>query len=361
MSQRLRWFVMGRLGSTLRTKLFRIDPSDVTFHKRGFSRHDPSVVTRLETAGAQFLLGYTVALEDPDPVPLATELGRVDAEYRGFAFEGAGMALSLLDRVMPTPGRRLHAFLSGPGAAQVYMVTIGAGWAWARLGSRVRRPLRELDPVLCWLAFDGYGFHETFFHTHRTIDDQIYPTPITGYARRAFDTGLGRALWFACCADPDEITARIQRFTPDRHAEIWAGIGLAASYAGGRDDDALAYLRELSSEHRGSLAQGAAFAAKARQRAGTPAPHTDRAIIQLCRTTADEASQLCDSEHAALSMLDRDYRPEPRFETWRAGVRINFERAFDSVGPPPDPVVSLNASAPRASQCAVRTTSNSVR
>jgi hypothetical protein len=322
---------MGRLGAALRIRLFGIDPAEMSFRNRGFSRHDPFVVEQLEAASGQILVGYMAALEEPDPMELAIRLEHVAPAHRGFAFEGAGMALSVLDRSVPLPGSRLQAFLGGPGEAHVYMVTIGAGWAWARLRSRVRRPLRELDPLLCWLAFDGFGFHESFFHTHRTVDEQVYPAQITGYARRAFDTGVGRALWFACCADPDEIAARIARFPEERHAELWAGVGLGATYTGGRDDEALERLRELSANHRGSLAQGAAFAAKARQRAGTPAEHTERAVAKLCRTTSEEASKLCDSEHAALAMLDRDYRPEPRFETWRSSVRINFERDFDAV------------------------------
>jgi len=323
--------LMGKLGATLRSKLFGIDPAEMSFRTRGFSRNDPFVVERLEAASAEIVAGHAAALEEPGPAALAERLDRTEPEHRGFAFEGAGMALSLLDRAMPLPRSRLQAFLNGPGEAHVYMVIIGAGWAWARLRTRVRGPLRELDPLLCWLAFDGFGFHESFFHTHRTIDEQVYPAQITGYARRAFDTGVGRALWFACCADPEEIAARISRFDDDRHAEIWAGVGLAASYTGARDEAALERLRELSSSHRGSLAQGAAFAAKARQRAGTPAEHTERAVRRLCRTSSEEASRLCDAEHAALATLDRDYRPEPRFETWRSSIRISFERSFEAL------------------------------
>ena len=148
-----------------RRRLFGIDESEVTFSKRGFARTDPRVVARLEEVGLSFVRGYHAALDRPDPGALSDALARFDEVHRGFAYEGAGMALELLDRVTPWRRNRLASFLAGPGDAHAYMVTIGAGWAWARLPLRVANQLRHLDPILGWLALDGFGFHEGFFHT----------------------------------------------------------------------------------------------------------------------------------------------------------------------------------------------------
>ena len=55
------------------------------------------------------------------------------------------------------------------------------------------------------------------------------------------------------------------------------GVGLACAYAGGVDREAIEALLTSARAYRAPLAQGAAFAAKARERAGIPASHTDLA------------------------------------------------------------------------------------
>src|SRR6185503_18765465 len=104
----------------------------------------------------------------------------------------------LLDRLRLTR-RRFADFVSGPGASHVYMLYVGAGWAIARLPwlrSNPDRAIRHFDPLLGWLAVDGYGFHEGYFHWPESIDRRRLPRGLSGYARCAFDQGLGRSLWF---------------------------------------------------------------------------------------------------------------------------------------------------------------------
>src|SRR5690242_5757778 len=92
-------------GAGVRRALFGIDPADTSFARRRFHGEAGPVRDRLEQVGRTFVQGYHAALEEPRPEPLA---GRLDAEverdFRGFAYEGAGMALALLDTVIP--GRR---------------------------------------------------------------------------------------------------------------------------------------------------------------------------------------------------------------------------------------------------------------
>ncbi|MEE9149389.1 MAG: DUF1702 family protein [Candidatus Tectomicrobia bacterium] len=39
-------------------------------------------------------------------------------------------------------------------------------------GNRVERPLQRLDAIPGWLAVDGYGFHEGYFHWTRFVREQ---------------------------------------------------------------------------------------------------------------------------------------------------------------------------------------------
>ncbi len=230
------------------------------------------------------------------------------------------MGLALLDALVPGRGRRFQAFVEGPGAAHVYMVHVGAGWALARLHRRVERSLARLDPLLGWLAVDGYGFHEGYFHWTRYVREQAHPRKLAGYALRVFDQGLGRSLWFVEGADVARIPATIAAFSLDRQSDLWSGIGLAAVYAGGVEPEAVAALLDAAGPFQPELAQGAAFAAKARQRAGNPTAHTERACRIVCGTTAEEAAALTDR---ALQDLPPDGE-EPAFEIWRRRLQAHF-------------------------------------
>ena len=146
------------------------------------------------------------------------------------------------------------------------------------------------------------------------------PATLSGYARRAFDQGLGRSLWFCEGADPGRIALAIAGLAPERRADLWSGVGLAAAYAGGAGEAALEALPRLAGRFAPHLAQGAAFAAKARDRAGNAAPHTALACRALCGMEAGEAARVTDE---ALDALPADGEV-PAFEAWRARVRARF-------------------------------------
>jgi hypothetical protein len=131
------------------------------------------------------------------------------------------------------------------------MAHVGAGWAFARLCRNIGRPLARLDPLLRWLAVDGYGFHEGYFHCHRYIERPTRPARLSGYALRVFDQGLGRSLWFVYGADIARISSAIATFTPERRADLWSGTALACSYAGGVERAAIEALREAAGPYRG--------------------------------------------------------------------------------------------------------------
>jgi hypothetical protein len=188
----------------------------------------------------------------------------------------------------------------------------------------LEKHLPRWDRLLKWLVVDGYGFHEGYFHPQRSFARQETPRKLSGYAHRVFDQGLGRSLWFVECADASRIALAVNRFTSSRHRDLWSGVGLACTYAGSVSRDAIEFLAMSSGPCRADLAQGAAFAAKARQLAGNPAEHTDLACRILCRMSANEASNLTDW---ALIDLPLD-GSEPGFEVWRQRVRARCE--FDT-------------------------------
>jgi|SRR5215213_2272639 len=300
--------------------LLKIPVQEATFSRRGFDQSEPLKQQRLEQSGLSFLRGYHQALAGATLHDLEEGLNSVESEFRGFAFEGAAMGLTLLGRLLPWRKGGLKGFLDGPGSSHIYMVHVGVGWALARLPRYLQPDISGLDTLLRWLAIDGYGFHEGYFHPDRYVNNQAIPSRLSGYARRAFDQGLGRSIWFIKGADIYRISGTIRTFPSFRRADLWSGAGLACAYAGGLDQQELLRFQMLSGPYAHYVAQGAAFAAKTRQRAGNQAAHTDYACEVLCGMSSDAAATITD---VALNRLPPSAEV-PQYEIWRRRIQELF-------------------------------------
>jgi enediyne biosynthesis protein E3 len=312
--------------SGLLPRLLAIDQDEVKFARRGFSCARPHIRERLEHVGQVFLEGYHAALEPGEEEHLVFRLNQIAAEHRGFAYEGAAMALTLLDGVSldgvspRSKWKRLSRFVAGPGRRHIYMVYVGAGWALARLRwlrRRIEGVLRAFHPVLGSLAIDGYGFHEGYFHHQRACRTAIPHLSEAGC--HVFYQGLGRSLWFVQGADVRAIASTIATFAQQFQGDAWSGIGLACAYAGGLDPAELEELCWHAAAHRTALAQGAAFAATARQLAGNPAPHTELTCAKLCGISPAQAAALCDQTFSHLAG-----RNSFSYQAWRQLVQRNL-------------------------------------
>jgi hypothetical protein len=172
--------------------------------------------------------------------------------------------------------------------------------------------ITRFDPVLGWLVIEGYGFHEGYFHWKHRPGPEVRSLTLSEDARHVFFQGLGRSLWFIKGANVSEISATITSFHPLYRGDAWSGAGLACAYAGGLTADAMIHLRQEAGIHTAAPAQGAAFAAKARQLAGNPAEHTEIACQILCGMPAAQAALLCDETYKKINML----HPCP-YQHWR--------------------------------------------
>jgi hypothetical protein len=302
----------------LPVSLLSISPEEALFSKRGFSSANQESRQKLELIAQTFVRGYNIAIEERGNLAaLAPRLELIENERRGFAYEGTAMGLALLDYFMPWR-QRLSAFMAGAGNKHLYMLYVGAGWTFGRVPRRYGRFLARYDALLSWLMFDGYGFHEGFFAWQRSLNQQVQPYHLKGYALRAFDQGLGRSLWFSKGADIRPICATLKTFPRQRQADLWSGVGLACAYAGGASVEEIQLLRTLASDDWPYLAQGAAFAAKARQRAENVCAHTELACRELCGMSAEDAAQITD--HALVSLPDSPLA----YESWRMRIRHHF-------------------------------------
>jgi hypothetical protein len=277
-----------------------------------------------------FLRGYLASLDARDGAAGIAVLEQIELTLRGFAYEGAAMALACLDSILPARPSRLTRFVTTVAGHHDYLAHVGAGWAAARLWKSPDRARAGLDPLLGWLAVDGYGFHEGYFRTDRVIRQGARPRLARGYAARVFDQGVGRSLWFADEGDVNRIARSIERFRVDRRVDLWSGIGLAAAYAGGATSDQLRVLKAHAGEYVPQLAQGAAFAVEARARAGNPAEHTNAACEIFALRTAEDAARLVRELRDGL--IERD--DVPAYELWRQRVATALAYRDEPLTPP---------------------------
>lgn len=232
---------MASLLRATRRKIMTPPTKSALLSVRGFPERNQVAREALESAGRMFLRGYAAAAGQDTTPSLIRDLNSFEVDQRGFAFEGAAMASAMLDALPGAHRHHVHDLLAG-APEHVYMINVGVGWALARLPRWLHRyALDGLDdPVLVWLALDGYGFHQAYFHTQKYVHKQSLDSQLPRispgaekYCQRAVDQGIGRALWFVSGAEPAHAVSLVSNFAQHRHHDLFAGLGLAITYAGG--------------------------------------------------------------------------------------------------------------------------------
>lgn len=307
--------VLDRFCTAPLRRLLSLSSDEATFAKRAFRAADPTKQAVLEAIGETFILGYNAALnaeaaDDVFPLILGLPPSR-----RGFAAEGAAMGFAVAD-ALPFRTPRLPAYLAAAEPRYAYLAHVGVGWAMARLPWRRKALWSQLDPLLRWLAFDGMGFHDTYFSPRRVQSG--WRRQRIGYAVRAYDQGIGRALWFVSCGGVDDASRLISQFAPERQGDLWSGLGLAMTYAGAFEASEVATALSNAAEHRAKFVQGAAFACEARTLARDIPAHTEFVARSLTGHDA-VALAICVRDARPTPPID-DHRPTPAYETWRSDV-----------------------------------------
>lgn len=312
-------------GSVL-NRLLGPDPSEVSFARRGWEAPAKEKQDNLEKIGTIFLNGFTCGMTSGDVAEIESRLEMIEAPFRGFAYEGCGMAMGVRDALRPFGQHWVRDYFAGRARNHIYMAHIGVGWAMARIPKMRIRAIASPQDKLGWLALDGYGFHQAFFHTREYVREHKQAVlPVwrpAAHADRVIDQGIGRALWFIHGSEPERVARTIATFAPSRRGDLWMGSGLASVYAGGVSADELEDFRRLAGDHRPDVAQAAVLAAKTRFRAGFVTPHTELAVKVYCDMTLDEALAVADS---TWSMLGTDTRSVPHILLWRQAIRDHFE------------------------------------
>ncbi len=324
---------MANILGKVRRRVLTPSTSETRLAVRGFPEKSQESRELLEAVGGSFLTGFAYAAEAAAVGEVERRLESLERQFQGFAYEGAAMALAIRDGLPLGHRHHITDFLAGPAEPHTYMTYVGVGWALARVPRFCWPAVTSgvTDPLLRWLVHDGYGFHQAYFQTDKYVRQQFrernfgWPADApAGYPARAIDQGIGRAMWFVGGTDVTLVTNMINKFDADRRPDLYAGVGLAATYAGGVDDPELRALAARAGDCRAQLAQGSAFAASARVIAGLVTPHTELATRVLCGVTPDQADRICQK---SIPTEDPD-DGLPAFEVWRRRIAEELAEAL---------------------------------
>lgn len=267
--------------------------------------------------------GFRATLEDDRFEVLMSRLNEVEEDWRGFAYEGVGLGLTVFDYFMPWR-KSLQAFVARSNEAYHIPIYIGAGLAFGRLGGRrIEWFVRRLaHPVLRWMVVDGYGFYRGFFSRQRFLIEQTEPKDLTGYARHVFDQGMGRSIWFANGEDLERVVAMIASFPEARRADLWAGASFACAYAGSpMTRKALERMRVAAFPYQAQLAVAGTLAAKRRHSFGHLTPHTELACQVFCDLPGEMGARIANKALENIPFAE-DASP---YRIWRQRIVAHFD------------------------------------
>ncbi|MBF6329481.1 DUF1702 family protein [Nocardia transvalensis] len=286
-----------------------------------FAAPSPATAAELERVSLHLSQAIDFAVRSKNNDEVIAHLAGVPEQYQGFAYEGAATGLAVLDALTPG-GHRAADMFSGPTAKHDLTMYVGVGLSYGRVPKPLWGKAFPKHPVYRWLTLDGFGFYNAFFRTEKYVIgrhvEQRFPRWMGNPEplRRAADQGLGRALWFICGGSVELLAQRISQFEPHRHGDLWNGVGIATTFAGGVEAADLKAISELVPQFRADLAGGCAMVAKIREKTGTPTPHTEAAVNTYCGCSIGEAAALIDK---ALGEIPSD-GSAASYQLWRQRV-----------------------------------------
>lgn len=309
----------------LRRFLFGLPIEGMDKFWKEFPGSETEARKQLRLSSNAFISGYNTALEVGLSHIILSELQSFDINLRGFAYEGVGMGLIMIDYTSLGRESKFQKFVD-QNPNQSSLAHIGVGFAMSVLNRDIEKSLAPLDPMQRWWAMDGYGFYNGIFKWKQTTEKQIVPKKVSGYALRAFDRGLGRSIWFLFSADISKIVNQLQKFPESRRADIWSGIGVASTYAGGVSEETLRDLKAAAGEYASYVSLGSTQAANARYFSNNIVEHNDLACSVHCGMSAESAAKLTIKVMEGLKVdpNEKVFAEQPIYETYREIIRRQF-------------------------------------
>lgn len=247
-------------------------------------------------------------------------LEQQNIEFISIAYEATAMVLAQKDLAKGNTLSLWKAFLIQKGQYHAIQIHIGLGWA---LGQKRLNPepyITNLEPLLAWRVWDGYGYYDGFFRKRKTLQG-LLPEHINERAMMVYTQGIGRSLWYTCKADLSKLQQLIDAFSTDRKIDIWRGVGIASTYVGGGDVSYWQQLWNMAAPYQPQLAAGAALAIKSRNLAKTIVQDTELIAHEWLQLSITQIVNLLEKK-ASDSIVASPWV----YHTWIAKIDKEFNK-----------------------------------
>lgn len=273
----------------------------------------------LEAVQDTFQKGFDFASAEPAGHSLKQKLDTLNEQYLSIAYEGASMAIALQCLGRGGNLQPWFSFFNASALPHAIQYHIGLGWALAQQQIELSPFLPKLSTVERFRALDGYGYYEAIFRTRRSVHGLQHPEGMDWADLSAYYQGLGRGIWYLNAGEIEIARAMIDKFPAQLRADLWRGIGIACSYAGGCDEAELEKISALSGVYSPNLAAGAVMVAICRDSAGFMFDDTNLACQTWCKQNAAEL--VLNHKHNGIHInIDNSID----YFKWIEGIELSF-------------------------------------
>lgn len=263
------------------------------------------VQKKMELIQDTFLRIQDVFFQSLDWEANIKDLHDTNVEFRSIAYESASMSIALQDLKLNNQLANWRQFLNNVGHAHATQIHVGLGWALAQSLTPPMQYVQQLEPMQRYRVLDGYGYYEGIFRRRRSIINHLKLDLDDKTASAALDQGIGRSLWYNSKGDITAAKTTLETFAPERHADLWRGLGIAIAYVGGCNEETLRDIFAKAGAYQKQLAAGSAMALISRHYAGYISADTELVCKVWCGKSADEVVEMNERLRSGID-LEKD-------------------------------------------------------
>ena len=274
----------------LRIRLFSQNLSEHHIRERLGASYSDEVSKKLVQVLYQSILGYNIAICHTDINAMIEQLESDAMGYQAWRYEGASVALTLLDLSTPWKRNRWQGLSQRAKDRYPLIIHAGVGVALQRYPWPINivSYINRFDPLYRHMIVDAWGMFKGLRSQIANKEIHEIPQKIKGDFLACHDHGLGRSIWFAQLGNIETIHRIFKTFPTDRQNNLWPGVGLALAYASSDvvDDATLQYLLGLPVKDRIGIGLGITWAADSRVREGGLTPRLESICQQLTQLSS---------------------------------------------------------------------------
>lgn len=235
------------------------------------------ILSKIEHVMQTFRETEGFAENDLSKEALIREIEKFDSEFKSVGYEASSMCIA--KACFEKQDGELSdwkTFFSENIELYESQLLTGLGWAIAATNNN---PVEILKTQLFTSfqkakVFDGFGYYFGLFRSRLTIRSTDLPDILSNNKPFAFDSGLGRAIYYLSKGNPEMISKFISPFQTERLNEIWMGIGTACVFVGGFNEIELKAIAETAGENKKDFLIGGLFSLKSRTAANAETEFT---------------------------------------------------------------------------------------